>query len=92
MTLFLDHPWVKHVAESSYMVELLRFLRIGRKLPSILSKFSDLPEEYVLGALEALESLGVLRSLDISGEKFYVLTNEGKLLLSYIEELRKPSV
>jgi len=74
------------------MVELLRFLRIGRKLPSILSKFSDLPEEYVLGALEALESLGVLRSLDISGEKFYVLTNEGKLLLSYIEELRKPSV
>ena len=88
----MDHPWIKHVAESRYMVELLRFLSIGRKVPTILAKFKELPEEYVLGALEALESLGVVRMLDVGGEKYYVLTSQGRAILAYIEELTKSTV
>ena len=92
VTTFLNYPWIKRVAESKYMVDLLRFLRIGRKVSSILAKFHDLPQEYVLGALEALESLGIVKSLEISGEHYYVLTGEGKLVLSYVEELSKSSI
>ena len=92
MTTFLEHPWVKHVSESRYMVELLKFLSIGRKVSTILSHFKELPEEYVLGALEALESLGVVKSLDVGEEKFYVLSSQGRILLAYIEDLQKPSV
>ncbi len=89
VTTFLEHPWVKRIAESKYMIELLRFLRIGRKTDSIIAKFPDIPPEYILGALEALESLEVIKSIDVSGEKFYVLSSQGKLLLSYVEDLAK---
>ena len=92
MTTYLEHPWVKHVARSKYMVELLRFLRVGRKVTTITAKFKEIPEDYLFGALEALESLGVVKSLTVSGERFYVLTSDGKLLLSYIESLTESSV
>ena len=86
VTTFLESPWVRDIASSRYMVELLRYLRIGRKVDSILAKFNELPQDYLLGALEALESLGVVKSLSVSGNTFYVLSSKGKLLLSYIDE------
>lgn len=83
---------MKHIASSKYMVELIRFLNIGRKYTSIKAKFSKIPEPYLLGALEALVALGVVRELEIAGEKFYVLSTKGKIALSYIEQFRGNSV
>ena len=89
---YLERPWMKKVLESKYMVELLRYLKVGRKVSSILAKFSDVPNAYVLGALEALEKLGILRKISVGGEDVYVLSDSGKVLLSQIEELLRPSV
>jgi len=92
VTQFLESPWMKHIASSKYMVELLRFLNIGRKYSSIRAKFPNLPEPYLLGALEALVALGVVREIEVAGEKFFVLTNKGKIALSFIEQFRENSV
>lgn len=89
---YLERPWMKKVLNSKYMVDLLRYLRVGRKISSILAKFSDIPEAYVLGALEALEKLGVVRKISVGGEDVYVLSDSGKVLLAQVEELLKPSV
>ncbi len=86
---FLEYPWVKKAARSKYMADLIKFLSTGRKVSSILAKFHELPEEYVLGALEALESLGVIKSIDVRGEKYYVLTSKGRIINSFIQELRR---
>jgi len=83
---------MKHITSSKYMVELIRFLNIGRKYSSIKAKFSKIPEPYLLGALEALTALGILRELEVAGEKFYVLTTKGKIALSYIDQFRGSSV
>ncbi len=92
VTAYLERPWMKRVLESKYMVELLRYLKVGRKVPSILAKFPDVPDAYVVGALEALEKLGIVRRISVAGEEVYVLSDSGKVLLAQIEELLKPSV
>ena len=89
---YLERPWMKKVLQSKYMVELLRYLRVGRKVSSILARFSDIPGAYVLGALEALEKLGIVRRISVSGEDVYVLSDSGKVFLAQVEELLKPSV
>ena len=89
---YLERPWMKKILNSKYMVELLRYLRVGRKTSSILAKFSDIPDAYVLGALEALEKLSIVRKISVGGEDVYVLSDSGKVLLAQVEELLKPSV
>lgn len=88
ITTVLDRPWIRHIASSKYMVSLLRLLRTGRKKESIYAKFPLIPKEYIDGALEALVKLGILKEIDVSGEKFYVLSPEGKVVVTYVESFR----
>ena len=89
---FLERPWIKSVVKSRYMMDLLRFLRMGRKYEAIRSRFSSIPEPYVSGALEALEKLGVVTTINVQGETVYVLTDTGKVVLSQLESLEASGV
>jgi predicted transcriptional regulator len=92
ITTFLESPWIKEIAKSRYMVELLRFLSIGRRPESIREHLKEVPEPYLMAALEALSSLGLLRELDTPNGKFYVLSQKGKIVLSYIEQFTGSNV
>ena len=89
---FLERPWIKSVVKSRYMMDLLRFLRIGRKYEAIRSRLSSVPEPYLLGALEALEKLGIVGTINVQGEKIYVLTDTGKVVLSQLESLEASGI
>lgn len=92
ITTFLDNPWIKDIPKSKYMVELLRFLNIGRRMDSIRSRFKEIPEPYLMAAMEALNALGLLKEVETPNGKFYVLSQKGKMLLSYLNEFMGSSV
>ncbi len=86
--LVMEYPWVREIARSDLMLELLSYLRTGRTFDRIKRRFPEIPNSWLEGALEALESLGVIKRLEIGNTVVYVLSDRGRITLETIKSFK----